>query len=331
MGDDTYVERFIMRSIEKIDSDTSMDIKKSLMLMDIKELLEEVIGYSSCSFQRLMNFYDNKTINNLERREVVNTIFNKLEWVESGRDVINSFWMTFKTGVVISSQYELYTFNDNNYADIRNGKKKFANKYLGKANYDAVGLQEYANATRNHFEFDRIASTYHCVANFMPCPRNHFNEAKGTCYVEVNINNHKRKINLVNDYFPLMIDFVQKAKSENLYNNEDHLLYKFEESGIEYLGIVYYEDYSKNQNVPIKRDMIDEWYKWLSKEDNITEFALEDYYYIDEYNEIKGKPLFHYQSLSYPIPKSRDEVKECISEIIKRINDRATSMAKKIK
>ena len=125
-----------------------------------------------------------------------------------------------------------------------------------------------------------------------------------------------------------LIDFSWKGEKEDKYN-------KIEKAEVFY-SYSWYEEKSKKWNSedrPITRTMINNWEIWFINEENRKNYFLEDYYVIDDDNgnkKLQGKPLFKNQSLSYPIPKTKGEVEECIINIITITKRRADSMAKKI-
>ena len=42
---------------------------------------------------------------------------------------------------------------------------------------------------------------------------------------------------------------------------------------------------------------------------------------------IKGIPFFKKQSLNYPLPRTEDEITECLAEMIRRIKERAYKLS----
>ncbi|MCD5410939.1 MAG: hypothetical protein LRZ93_04705 [Clostridiales bacterium] len=302
MMGNTFTEKFIIRNIKKLDKNTSNSIYEVLTLVDTKEFIEEVIGEAKTPFERIMMFFDSQIpIAELEQRTVTKVIFEKLKWGNDRCDVMNSFWTTYKSGLVISSNHEHYYFKDN-HANIGNDKAKYAKKYLGKANYNTQELQKYANEVRNLYEYDKLASRCHCIANFMPCPPRYPKSEK-------TYNQLKGMLPDVRDYLPLMIDKIQQC----IDNKQSLKCY----------------DFVKKKEYEVFLDVVKEWRQWFV--DNRNKYLLEDYYVINGSEEkIVGIRLFKKQSLLYPIPKTSDELKECLNEIFRRIEVRALRMAKSL-
>lgn len=105
---------------------------------------------------------------------------------------------------------------------------------------------------------------------------------------------HKR----VCDFFPLMIDLI---------NEEKEITYTYKE---------------EKRTVPQKE--VQKWKAWFIE--NREAYCLEDYYDIVD-GCLLGKAFFDGQSLDNPLPKKESELTECLSEMVKRITDRAEKLA----
>ena len=72
-----------------------------------------------------------------------------------------------------------------------------------------------------------------------------------------------------------------------------------------------------------------EWKDWFLF--NREKYCLEDYYYIDTGEDhtahLKGIPFFRSQSLDHPLPRTEEELTECLDEMIKRIRVRACRLS----
>ncbi|WP_284141811.1 hypothetical protein [Virgibacillus sp. LDC-1] len=191
------------------------------------------------------------------------------------------------------------------------GKEKYAKKVLEEGNLQRIILQKYIFDSSNNKDMSEkileFSSLSHCLANFMPCPEPPFNQLKGC-------------LNDVKDYFPLMIDKIQEWSEDSMIK-------------IKIPEVEIWKDGKKEIITEIDKSQIISWKEWFSDEENRTSFFLEDYYDIDYEKgrkRLKGKPLFKNQKLSHAIPQKKEEVEECISNIITITKRRADSMAKRI-
>ena len=71
------------------------------------------------------------------------------------------------------------------------------------------------------------------------------------------------------------------------------------------------------------------WKDWFLF--NREKYCLEDYYHIDTGEDhaahIKGIPFFRSQSLDHPLPRTEEELTECLDEMITRIRARACRLS----
>lgn len=258
-------------------------------------------------------------VSNNEKEAAAKTIYNVLGWNEKYFDVINSFYWTYCCGLACtcnatceelgiegeSWKKDPFSIDDKDF-EFKVFCKPYGTKvpgyYLMKkttlANKVIDNKTIYCKASKIMVntqikEYNYLASLCHCIANFMPCPDNQFNSAKGL-------------IKDVKDYLPLMINKIQKCVDE-----ENKLT-----------------DGKDEPKITIDLNTVKKWKTWFVI--NREKYCLEPYYYIeqnekDEY-KIVGIPFFKNQSLEYPYPKSKEELKECLEEIIKRIQCRAKLM-----
>lgn len=288
------------------------------------------------------SFMPGAEVKEYEDREYAYNIYKKLDWKQNNYDVINSFWVTFACALVsyaksgeaptfsrIYSEIEdeklkntiknwscpLFSFGQQTLLQcvmcgklIDIGKKRYAEKVIDKGNLQEIIINKYFLRNRNVSDkIVELAALCHCVASFMPCPEPAFNQLKG-CLGDVK------------DYFPLMIDKIQKLSEQ-------------QDDSFEIPLIDIWINGKKQTINEIKKTKIMEWKNWFLR--NREECFLEEYYYITKdgknHKKIVGIPFFRGQSLSYPIPKTKDEVEECIGNIISITQNRALKMADKLK
>ena len=175
--------------------------------------------------------------------------------------------------------------------------------------------------SKNFEKISSLATYTHSVANFMPCPKG-FNIPKNSAKIT-----QDGKVLCAFDFLPLMIDLIEKCyvMGEEEYNK----------SRLEYTTKDNVESV-----VRIEYSTIEEWHNYFAgtKEeygDVRTNYCLEDYYDIcDDPNDvekkhIKGIRLFDRQSLEYPVPREKEEIEQCLNEMIRRIENRAENLASK--
>lgn len=339
----TTIERYERNQILRGLEEHLFNYWRSILLQDHKEFVEEFFSdIPSGSFDRMMYFFTSDYNNvDLENRPVAKALYEKLGWNSEYHDVINSFYTTFACSLVAYSESEeapsfgeihdglnkdnklkkiirnwecsLFGFGDKTNLKIAMcgglkdiSKKAYANKVLEKWNLQHVILEKYFFDSSNNKVLSEkvleLTPLCHSAANFMPCPSK-YEEGKKS------YNQLKGILNDVRDYLPLMIDKIQQCIDKN-----QPLKYSVD---------------GKEDEVSLST--IECWKNWF--EDNYEKYFLEDYYVIHEENgnkKLKGKPLFKNQSLSYPIPKTKEEIEECIKNIILITNRRADSMAKRI-
>ena len=106
----------------------------------------------------------------------------------------------------------------------------------------------------------------------------------------------------VRDYFPLMIDKIQECVDEGL-----NLKYS-------------------NTSEEVDNETIKKWHSFFIE--NQEKYCLSMYYQVNE-NRINGITFFKGQSLSYPCPLEKEEVEECLKNMLDKINERADLILKK--
>ena len=166
----------------------------------------------------------------------------------------------------------------------------FPEKYI-KENSDA--RNRVTALCKEYTDMKELAELCHTVANFMPCPQG-FNSAKGL-------------LSDVRDYFPLMINKIQKCVDEGLNLN-------------------YSNTSEGNTSVVVDNKTIKKWHIFFIE--NQEKYCLSMYYQVNE-NRINGITFFKGQSLSYPCPLKKEEVEECLENMLDKINERADLILKK--
>ncbi|MGO4924656.1 hypothetical protein ACTQ44_06915 [Ligilactobacillus ruminis] len=115
-------------------------------------------------------------------------------------------------------------------------------------------------------------------------------------------NSAKGLLSDVRDYFPLMIDKIQECVDEGL-----NLKYS-------------------NTSEEVDNETIKKWHSFFIE--NQEKYCLSMYYQVNE-NRINGITFFKGQSLSYPCPLEKEEVEECLKNMLDKINERADLILKK--
>lgn len=278
----------------------------------------------------------------LERKQYNASVYDKLGWSNQYNDVINSFWTVFKCSLIVHVKFKYndyykdyrscYRFLENGFPKVPYDQK-FAAVYLKYTN--CIYEKDLVKIVKNTFgnvNLSKLAKLCHCTANFMPCPDNLFNQVKGTAYIKVDINGKEIKWYLTYDFLPLMIDLINSA---NELNGNAAISLKLSTKdtivNISNACILFSQD---GKEINIKWKTIGNWKTWFV--DNREKYCLEDYYniYADPIDpnikHIKGVPMFKTQCLSYPVPREKDEVEECLNEMVNRIMSRACRLEMKL-
>lgn len=178
-----------------------MELSEKILLSDVKLGFQQMKNASEDFFSLLMHSFANNGPD-YEKESFAKTVYNILDWNENHFDVVNSFWIPFSYVMqcVYPKEYEIAPAGNikiykNHYCD-PNGKyeiESFPEKYIDKNRNEIINNQ----VLKLPFicEINNFASLCHCIANFMPCPDNQFNSAKGLGED-------------VKDYLPLMINKV---------------------------------------------------------------------------------------------------------------------------
>lgn len=289
--------------------------KMQLLLHDKKEELQlknqgdSINKNQKNPIKLIMEFFstNNKTIGDLENSKYNQDIYENLGWQdEKCFDVISSFWTIFACAVIrevhdnkeYGQSKRFYNFPDYiNYSTpwIPGGKNGYINdKGKRQDSFPERYLKLFrtmsiVNSTISSYpKLNEFAMLTHSVANFMPCPPSPYNAAKGL-------------VKRVHDFIPLFIDLIDAhcELGESVTNREC----QFE----------------------VNLETLQSWKNWFVS--NRRKYCLEDYYYIytgkNNIEHIKGIPFFKSQSLSNPLPRTKNEIEECLDEMIKRIYARA--------
>ena len=253
-------------------------------LFDIKITLSDTVEKNVRPFERLMCFFSRENVIHLEKSDEAKAVYNALGWNEKNHDVINSFWMLFTRLIHIEYPYK---YKLSSYGNIRGlYKDSFPEHYLEA--YKTYRSQ--ADALRKVYRLDELAELCHCAANFMPCPDNLFNTAKGT--------------SKACDFLPLVIQLIES------------------ERGNGFRRVFIYQNTKM-----ISGSTIRQWGDWFIK--NRERYCLSMYYDIDG-ERLVPKMLFNGQTLDHAFPVNRAEGKECVDNIIRCIKERAEIMAERL-
>lgn len=312
-----------MSAVKKGGKNEFMNNKRIILetlLADIKLEVEELKIFSN-PVERMMKRYA-KEIGDCEKSYFASQEYRRLGWKNYNTfDVAIPLWRTINSAMVErasrkgleiknkgkllyvmpNNSIKYYVFNPQcgSYKYEYLSKKTLGEKYSKEKNIHREALGKVVESFPQIEEYCVMSDS---IANFMPCPGYPYNSAKGT-------------ITSVVDYLPLMIDYIQREL--NIIRNENKI-----DSTVVLQG--------KDFKVTAKD--IKQWHKWFVK--NRESCFLEDYYNIrkDESKQliIEGIPLFNNQSLSNPLPESEEEIKMCLANQIKIINNRAIKMADKI-
>lgn len=266
-----------------------MEISKELLIKDLKEFN---------SIDKLFLFFTSAQ-GDAEYCEEAKQCYKELKWNQSPfYDVINSFWITFSYAMHLKYPKTYPIAKAGNVMIYKNHYKKydsFPEKYFKensddfKENSDARKPREQVIALcKEYTDMKELAELCHTVANFMPCPQG-FNSAKGL-------------LSDVRDYFPLMIDKIQRCVDKG--------------SNLKY----------SNTSEEVDNETIKKWHSFFIE--NQEKYCLSMYYKIED-KKIVGNPLFEGQSLSYPCPLEKEEVEECLKNMLDKINERADLILKK--
>ena len=244
------------------------------------------------AIEKLFQFFISEQ-DDVENGSSAKLLYEELGWNQSAcYDVINSFWIIFSYAMNVKYQEK--------YPIAEAGNVKIYKKHNRDYDYDSFPEKYFKENSTERVQVNKLcidfqdilelADMCHTVANFMPCPKN-FNSAKGL-------------LGDVRDYFPLMIDKIQECVD---YGKD----LKYNCSGI-------------SQKVDNK--IVNDWHSFFIE--NQEKYCLSVYYQVNE-NRIKGIKFFEGQSLSHPYPKNEEEVKECLKNMLKTINDRADLILEK--
>ncbi|MFY9177004.1 MAG: helix-turn-helix transcriptional regulator [Caldicoprobacterales bacterium] len=315
--EDFYGNNLKEETLEGLFNKLTKD-KKEEYISRIKDAKEQDEPLTLLMKSWKSSFMRNTDVTEYEKIENNNEIYEMLGWDNKNYDVICSAWNTYLALLVTYAQYYNIKFTDcdekidkvmyyysknkhlgywykNNEGKVleatffkHNGKYPYSsyyNKFLDDENIHSIFAKRVAKEITDIMVLSKLC---HCVANFMPCPN-----IEGEKY-----NRIKGQLSDVRDYFPLMIDKIQKCVSQQseLEDVEDRVL----------------------QN----------WHSFFVE--NRRRYFLEDFYYVTKKDEkyiLVGIPLFKGQSLENPMPNNLEEAKECLENIIKNIQNRALRMA----
>lgn len=265
-----------------LKEDYLLIINENVLKKDLKEIN---------AIEKLFMFFISEQ-GDVENGKSAKLLYEKLGWNQGARyDVINSFWTTFS--------YAMRLKYPDNYPQAEAGNVKiykhhklrydsFPEKYF-KENSNERG--QVKDLCKEYPDILKLADMCHTVANFMPCPKG-FNSVKGL-------------LDDVRDYFPLMIDKIQRCVDDGK-------------------DLEYYSGKGNPQKIDNK--IIKDWHSFFIK--NQEKYCLSMYYQVNK-NRINGIMFFKGQSLDYPCPQNKEDVEECLRNILDKINERADLILKK--
>ena len=279
-----------------------MIITKDLLLKDIKEDYDDRFKLQKPLVRLMMSFAYWKVDYEItkESQEIYealgwNNVLNS-EWNNNCYDVINSFWTTFsflmytanptKYPIAESGNVKIYKNDYNNYISYTKMLCEYLFNNINKYKYTCKSLRDAYNLCNI---INELALRCHCVANFMPCPDDKFNSAKGLCKAH--------------DYLPVMVDLIQDC-----INKQEPLIY---------------------DNDLVDNETLCRWHEWFVFNQDIyclEDYYEVDKDTAGNYS-IKGKSLFTGQTIDNPVPIDIIEIEECINSMVERIENRAKRIA----
>ena len=267
------------------------DLKENYFLIINKNVLKKDLKEIN-AIEKLFQFFISEQVD-VENGNSAKLLYEELGWNQSASyDVINSFWITFSYAMNIKYQEK--------YPIAEAGNVKIYKNHNSVYNYDSFPEKYFKENSRERGQVNDLCKEYpdilkladmcHTIANFMPCPEG-FNSVKGL-------------LGDVRDYFPLMIDKIQLCVDAG--------------KDLEY--------YHSGSLEKIDNKTIKDWHSFFTE--NQEKYCLSMYYQVNE-NRINGITLFKGQSLSYPCPLEKEEVEECLKNMLDKINERADLILKK--
>lgn len=283
---------------------------KKLFFLDHKTIDDLNMSETENSVLQVLKRYSLKT-GDYEQNLLTEAIFNRLGWSNKYKDTIFSF------RTIICNIFEVYSkkntiklddgnriifyFRNNTLEyeinNHRNDKYRYNKDTLfRKATDKNSALNKVINLI---FEDENISNNLETVArlvdslsNFTTHPGYPFNQAKG-------------KLENVADSLNLMVDKIQEC-----VDNNDDLVY------------------GNKSNEIVNLDELKKWKEWFIT--NQSAYCLNKFYVVTNDNRIKGIELFRGQSLTNPLPKDEEEIKNLLEKIIELLNKRGEIMNESI-
>lgn len=284
---------------------------KKLFLLDYKDIEDndELLEINNSVYQIFKRY--TLGIADYENNELTEAIFNRLGWSNRYKDTIFSFFRIICAVIEVYSDSNIirldngsiikFYYNNNmlNYKidSKKSDKYKYTKSILyEKATENGQSLKKLIDLIFADTEiFDllkKLAKITDSLSNFTPHPGYKFNQSKGL-------------LTDVADSLNLMIDKIQEC----IDNNAE---------------LVYGDKY--NEKVGINE--LKKWKEWFITNQSV--YCLNNFYMVTKENRIKGIQLFNGQSLSKPLPRTRDEIKEYLAKIIKLLENRGEMMNESI-
>lgn len=235
----------------------------------------------------------------LEDAQYNRELYEKLGWQEERHfDVVSSFWSVFACAVIVevhenvypcSSRY--YTFPD--YVEYPTPRISGGKSGSGKGKYRNPSFEEkyFSNeypAIRK--VVDGTVAAYPKLKELAALTHSVANFSPCPAYP---FNREKGISQRVHDFLPLFADFIEA------------------------------------DGTPAAPERGQSWKNWLIR--NRERLFLESYYEVytasDGSEHIRGIPFFDGQSLTHPLPQTKEKVTACLDEMVRRIYDRAEKMS----
>lgn len=256
----------------------------------------------------IMQYYCDKTnhqeVESAQRPET-KLVYNLFRWNNFDYFDLNySFWKIFSLGIYYSNPDRPYYITDeakNVHGVYKNST--IYNSYPQKIiNQDPITLNEYSNLISKFPDIIEYSNLCYSPASIIPVLK-HFNQVKG---IGKCISTDGKEYT-AHDFLPLFCDLIEYALANNL-------------------ELQYYNSYTKTNNY-IKSTELQEWKEFLVN--NINALSLQEEYEVIN-GKLTGKPLFTGATIENPIPLTKMQYQEMLTNSIKRLKNRADLLASSI-
>ena len=235
----------------------------------------------------------------LEDAQYNRELYEKLGWQEERHfDVVSSFWSVFACAVIVEVHENVYPCSRRYYTfpdyvgyftpRISGGKMGFGKGKDRNPSFEEKYFSNEYPAIRK--VVDGTVASYPKLKEFAALTHSvaNFSPCPAAPF-----NGAKGTSPRVHDFLPLFADFIE------------------------------------THGTPAVPEMGQSWKSWLIR--NRERLFLESYYEVytasDGSEHIRGIPFFDGQSLTQPLPQTKEEVTACLDEMVRRIYDRAETMS----